>query len=523
MKIVIIFFLLLFSDNILSQKKKNEEDKEFHIIEDKYEEYNNEEESSKNKSTTSTESKKVISKDYLKFQQKYSLITINDEYDWFYDKESTYHKVQYGIVNKKGKIILSNFFKYNRGGDSYHKIMNIDNNYGVFNLSDQKWSVPLKYDKLRALNTNFLAAKKNGSFKIIDFNNNIINDNIWGSIEVVSGHKNYLIVSNRNERGENLFGVFNLSTKKLVIPCIYLKISLPHYKENYFKVLDAKSKKYNLITFNNELVFTEWYDKILNPLKGENRFIVRKDNYNGIIDKNNKEIIPVNYLDIKENPYSDGSYFSQNNLGKYGCITIDGKITLPFIYDKLTRSYDNNYLIAYKKNKKGIVKVNNGSPKEEISCVYDDIKIINFSSPKTSFIIAKLNDESILLNTQGEVLNDKKYNDISIIVNKSKKTNYSNINYNFLKVKKKNKYQILGKTGEIVSERIFQDILEEYKKVFIVIIKGKYGLYSLVKNKFLIECKYDLITKTEKGYIGIVNETKINVFEYKKGDIHIKN
>ena len=62
----------------------------------------------------------------------------------------------------------------------------------------------------------------------------------------------------------------------------------------------------------------------------------RKDGLEGVISKNNKVLVPFGkYYDILDDRVC-GSYIVQNEEGKYGLISYDGKVILDTIYDKIT-------------------------------------------------------------------------------------------------------------------------------------------------------------------------------------------
>ncbi len=488
-------------------------------------------------------SNRVLSQEYYSFKQKYDTERINDEYDWFYDKNTSYSDRKYGIVNMNGEVILPNVFKYAYGGDNYNKILYIDNKYGVFNLTEKRWIIPIDHKNILTLNPNFYAAKKNNTYTIVDFNNKPITNKEWYSVDTISSLENYVIVSEkRNET--TYYGIFSLMERKLVIPCSYLDFRKLYYNTNIFKVKNAITSKYNLININNQLLFKDWYDEVITPNNISNRFIVKQGSNFGIVDSDEKIIVPINYLLISKNSYSDGSHLSRNGEGKYGFMTIEGKVTLPFEYDKLEKKYGSNNMISSQNSKCGIVRINSGSPQEIISCDYDDItnleriliikkgdkygvldgngKIMvepiyeDLKVLRDKIIIAKLKGKYLILNEQGQKTTTEKFEEIDIILDEAKNSYYEY--FTFLKVKKKDKFQIMDKVGKIIGDRTFDDITSEFKNVFIVKKNNKYGLFALFENKFLIDYSYDLITKTSKYYLGIKGN-KVDVLKYERGKV----
>ncbi len=529
-----------------SKKKKNKKKEEVEVVEE-VEVEETEIDIEVDYDSHLSSSNRVLSQEYYSFKQKYNTQNINDEYDWFYDKNSSYGNRKYGIVNTNGEIILPNVFKYTYGGDSYNKILYIENKYGLFSLAEKRWAIPIENDNIESLNSNFFATKKNGKFTIVDFNDKPVTDKTWYSIKTISSLENYVKVSEKRN-GSTYYGVFSLLEKKLVIPCKYLDLYRTYNNTNIFKVKDANSSKYNLININNELLFKNWYNSIGVPSDISNRFIVNKNNTYGVVDSSEKVIIPLTYMSISISAYSDGSHLSKNSEGKYGFMTIEGKVTLPFEYDKLDKKYGSNNIISSKNSKCGIVRINSGLPQEIISCDYDDItnleKVLiikkdgkfgllngngkmvvnpiydNLEIFGNKIVIAKIKGKYEILNDQGQKITTERFKDAGIIVDES--NYYSNSAFTFLKVKKKDKFLIMDKVGKIIGTNAFDDIVSEFKNVFVVKKNNKYGLFTLFDNSLLVDYSYDLITKTKKYYVGIKGN-KVDLLKYQRGKITLIN
>ncbi len=541
--ILLLSAIVMFStSDAIAQKSKKKKNEKVEVIEEDTEETELMIEIVEDVEPQS--SNRVLTQGYYKFKQKYDTVEINDEYDWFYDKNTGYSDRKYGIVNTSGEIILPNLFKYTYGGDNYNKILYIDDKYGLFNLTEKRWSIPIENDDLYGLSANFLVTKKKGKYTIVDFNNKPVTNKEWASVNKVSSFENYVKVS-ENRNGTIYYGVFSLLEKKLIVPCNYADLYELYNNTNIFKVKDASTSRYNLINLNNKLLFNNWYDLIETPRDISNRFIVKKDDRYGIVDSSEKIIVPLNYVLISKETYSDGSHLSINGEGKYGFITVDGKETLPFIYDKLENKYGSNNMISIKNSKCGIVRINSGSPQEIISCDYDEItnlkKVLIIkkdgkfglldSGGKVivepiyedleiigDMVIAKIKSGFEILNEQGQKITAEKFKDVDIILDESKKSYYNYNNFTFLKVKKKNEFQIMDKVGKIMGTATFDDIISEFNNVFIVKKKNKYGLFTLLDNKLLVDYSYDMITKTKKFYLGIKGN-EVDMLKYQRGKI----
>jgi len=469
----------------------------------------------------------VYNSDYKKNQnRRYNTTKIYDDYEWFYDKNDSGYRKKYGIL-KRGNVLLPMLFSaqtYNsRGIKSY--ILGIENNFGLYNVEAENWDIPMMYLSLSHLNKNLYLAKLNNQQGIVDANNNIITDFKWSRIRAISGLENYFIVA--DNQSNRLSGVYSVTEKKLIIPCDYTRISKVA-NENYFLV--TKGNEINIIDINNKPRFKTWYDELHVVRGGRKLYIVKENGKMGIINESEEQVVPIEYRSIATYPYNDGSYLAQNKEGKYGCLSADGTITLPFVYDQLTKSGSNNMITA-KNDKCGILQINNGLPYEIATCDYDDIsknekvfiveqnkkfgimdlygKMITkfdfemIESLSGEIYAAKKKNNWYLLNSNGSEINGKSYMNIERIADRAKQGYYGNQQFSYLKtLSKNNKYGIVDKLGSEVVSPMFDDVLGEAKNVVIVKKDSKLGLYDLLKKSMVLPNEYDHIVYDKKGYYG---------------------
>jgi hypothetical protein len=549
MKIKISFILLslLLSSALMAQtaKKKKAKETKSEVAVDQFAEVVAIEDVSSSASSDHSSFEPLHS---IRYNDKYEVYSrINDRFDFYCEKYSKNRYNNLGIVDKDGNVILPHLFsKSYSNSNSYEVLLNMNNNYGLFNLNELRWSIPMEYEDLNDLGNNLYSAKKNGKWGVVDDNNSVIVPFEWSQISNISGLDNYIIVTS-NEYPNRFKGVYSLVERKLAIPCIYSSLHKID-RQNYFLV--NKDSKSNIIDINNIQRFSKWYDEITVPSRGRSYYIVKIDNKFGVIDDNEKEIIPVEYTEFATYPYSDGSYLARNKEGKYGFILIDGRVTLPFEYDNLTRRYNDN-VVSVQNGKCGLVQVNAGVPYEIVTCDYDDIK----SGSKTFIVeknkkfglldiygklitpveydslesldenagdgaIYKAKKEGIyqLINEQGKVVGQELFTDISIIPKKNNDS-YSNLRFTYMKAKQKNgKYCIIDKVGKIISKPIFEDIVSESENIFIVKSNSKFGMYSLLDQNLSVNYKYDLIIRTDNNYYGFLGK-KIDFLIVKSGQV----
>ncbi len=467
--------------------------------------------------------------------------SINDNYSWYFDRLDDNQNRKYGIARKDGEVVLPALFDRNYGSGN-KIIMYMSGNYGMFNLNTLEWDIPIIYSSLSESNGLYIAKKMN-SYGVIDSDNQTILDFNWNSISPISGIENYVIVGNNSS--PSLYGIYSLVEKNFIVPCKYQSIQT-EYGQIAFRV--KYNDQYNIIDLSDSTRFKTWYDEIIN-ISSSNNYVVKKNNLYGIINGYEEVLVPIEYLEISSSPYSDGSFLAKNKNSKYGFMTVKGEITMPFEYDRLTNRYNDNYT-SLKNGKCGLVRVNSGVPQEIQTCDFDEISnkrniiitkkgdkygildkygkeviapkyenidLINADSYQNNqLIIAKENGRYLVINEMGKITDETLYVDIAKIPNR--KNSYSS-SFNYIKVKDDSgKYKIMDKTGRSLTKNRFDEILNEDENVFLVTENNKMGLYYLMNNKLIVDCKYDQIIFNGSVYIGI-NKNKFDFFEVNGGKV----
>lgn len=479
-----------------------------------------------------------------KYNSNYKTTSINNNLDWFYDRNEDSYSKNYGIL-KDGQILLPNIFRrYDSYSSNNKYILYINGNYGVYDVFEEEWVVPMVYSSLRLIDdgtkTKYRAVK-DGVSGIIDVENNVIVDFKWDNIENLSGISNYIIVTT-GVRPNKKKGIYSITNKKLSIPCEYDELRKMNGL-NLFKV--KKANLSDIVDIDNKSIFKNKYAELTMPFESRNLFVVKKGERYGVIDEQENVIVPFKYLSISNSPYQDGSFLSQNEEGKYGCITINGVVTLPFVYDNFssTSRYDNN-VVALKNGKCGIVQVNEGVPYEVATCEYDDITVqkkvfvvkkdgkyglLNqygreITKPvydniitkayggyydQSYLFIAEKDGQVFMLDNTGNKLLDEGKDMITVIYQKGNK-NSSN-NFSYLRVRKGKKYGVYDKLGVEIVAPMFENIEFEVDNKIVVSQKGKKAIYDLVNKKFLSEFVYDqVVHKKDNSFIAF---NKNEIFE----------
>lgn len=473
----------------------------------------------------------VSSSDY----GRYPTERINDETVWFYDKYNTNNGYKYGI-KKRGKVLLPMIFDrntYNTVSDNNSFIIGIGNNYGLYNIAKEIWEIPMAYYSLSSIgNDLFLARTKSNDYGVLSRDNKVLIPFEWGDIRTISGADNYFILEDKNS---SLKGIYNLISGKFVIPCEYVRLETID-NSNYYKVNNQKG--FNIVGIDNKIKFKNWYTE-LNTVYNSKNFIVKINDKMGIIDENENIILPIEYKNINTSPYNDGSFLAVNKEGKYGCVLISGKISLPFEYDFINYNYSNN-LKTVKNNKCGLIQINSGTPYEIVTCEYDNIDINNetfivkknnlygmldsfgkvispceYSSidkvlkkdgySKNYLYIAQKNKKFVLLDKSGQQITTNSFSGISPVPYINTTSSYdSEGRFSYLTYQNNNKTGLLDMLGQEVLETKYTDIIGETNNNLIVKLNGKIGIYNLLTKKETIPCIYDQIILDKSGSYGIL-------------------
>ncbi len=476
---------------------------------------------------------------------RYATSRIIDGYELFYDKKQEGYYKEYGIL-KKGDILLPRVFRtntYSASGKT-ELILGLGGKFGVFNLMTEDWQIPVQYTALSLLEKNIYRAQK-GGYGLIDANNNELLAFKYSEIGTISGMENYVRVLDKTG-GVNRFGVYSILSGKFIIEPKYMQIE--KIKSRNAFIIKESEFRYNIVDAKDRVQFETWYDRIITA-KEPGIYIVKKADKMGIIDEKGKVIVPIEYRKINERPYNDGSYLAIDKDGKYGCMTLKGEVTLPFEYDRMDIKGYNSVAISSKKNKCGLIQINNGTPVEIATCDYDDIiqdnklfiveqgkkygvmdiygKLITkleydeIQTLKGGFMTARKKSNWYFLSNEGQVLTDKGYAGIFPVVNAANSYSYGNYaNYTYLSIKGKDgKFGLIDKLGNEILPVSFEEISAEAQNTLITKKNGKFGLYNLLSKQSTLPNEYDQIVFSNNRFYGfkgkdvymITNYGKINV------------
>lgn len=234
----------------------------------------------------------------------------------------------------------------------------------------------------------------------------------------------------------------------------------------------------------------------------------RKDGLEGVINKNNKVIVPFGkYYDISDERFC-GSYIVQSEDGKYGLISYNGKVILDTVYDSITTFGKDVpvYKIAYEglygisTNKEIIYETQNEGVSAEFGTrLYSDsdrglVKIID---GETEIIFDSYSGKQLYAGKGYEV------------------------EYNTVKDTENNRYILIDKKG---NEKLKVDYISGEESIDIkfdkyLVIESKAGYYEIFNKDFvkIFETgRKPIFFKTYKDETYIINNVENGVDIYKE-------
>ena len=263
------------------------------------------------------------------------------------------------------------------------------------------------------------------------------------------------------------------------------------------------SSLYGLKDKNNKILVKPIFNSISTYGSTKNRI---QANFgwkkNGVIDQKGNIIIPFEYSSISKNK---GLYTVTTNNSEKLLLDTFGRPLLKNSYEDLYVIGD-DYIKVKDNGLYGIITI---LGEELFPMQYDEI---NYNSSQDWFLLNK-NGINMIKEADGKDIFGKKYTSVS-------KLDYS---FRYIMAEKNGKFGIVNMEDQIVAPFEFDAINKNYdKRLFIVKQNEKWGIYSIIFDKFIIEPQYDEIQMLSSDYYLLRNEnqkTLINLILNKKFDV----
>lgn len=362
-----------------------------------------------------------------KSKEKYEVEKISNE-------DIKYYKImsngKSGIIDKTGKVIIEPkyntiklpnpkepificIYDYNASSGEYKtKVLNEKNeeiltNYENINTIDIKEIVSsIPYEK------TVLQYQKEGKYGIINFEGKSIINPIYEEIKNMPYREGELIAKKQGK-----YGVVNINGGKLldfkydyITGDNYYSEETNYELDGYIVGINSENGKmqYGYISNKREQILDVEFDKIyrMNNIKDdENIYLLAEKDGKIQLYKNNKILLDNNYQAINYSEDSKLLILQKDN--KYGVTDLNGKQILSVDYEQVR--IPGNYIIAVKEKEQVIYDLT-GAPKENLTYT----NILNTENENYNITIDK-NDKYGLINKNGNILIENKYNYIQYL------------------------------------------------------------------------------------------------------------
>lgn len=385
-------------------------------------------------------------------------IKVADEFDRVYSEGQrlliAVKNNRSGALNFKGEPVVP--FLYDAGG------ITVLNNYiivakngkkGLLNFKGEVLIQP-EYDEINSFYENgfdsFFRTKLNNKYGVSTSNGIILQpDFIY-----VDADENYFTVVTI----DSLIGLAD-KTGNFILQPKYKYIHKSDTKNSIFKILKDSSGIY-LFNLISKSIFPETFvhygyvlddENLYNPFNGNKQYLLLLKNANGKFGMMNEitgdNDIPFVYENIYQR-FSDSkhTYFAAKKNGKSGLINELNKEVIPFIYDTLDLDFADGYgsqyrIVASLKGKYGVISLDN---KVLVPFKYAFIKSVSGNG----IFKAKLKNEYAVITADNKMLTDKTFDEVANF----ERDNYEEEKSEKTLVFKGGRMQILKSNGELLKE-----------------------------------------------------------------------
>lgn len=456
-----------------------------------------------------------------------------------YDYNAVSGEYKTKVLNEKNEEILKNYENVNTidikevvSSIPYEKTVlqyQKDGKYGIINFEGKIIIKPI-YEEIRNMpyREGELIVKKQGKYGVVSINGGKLLDCKYDYItgdNYYSEEKKYeldgYIVGINNEDGKMQYGYIN-NKREQILDVEFDKI----YRMNDVKddeniyLLAEKDGKIQLYK-NNKLLLDNNYQSI-NYSEDSKLLILQKDGRYGVTDLNGKQILSVDYEQIR----IPGDYIIAIKDGKQVIFDLVGTQKENLAYTNILKTENENYNITVDKNDKyGVINKDGniliGNKYNYIQYLYDNYFIVGGETGKSGIIndkgeeilpikyevIQKLDKNNIVQAMVGNVLElySKEMNNIVSMENGK-----IEINDEYIKVYSNNQTTYVSNAGTLKTNfEIFNN------NIFASEREGKWGFVNK-DNNVVVDYQYDKVTEVnELGFAGIKKDGKWGVIDGK--------
>ena len=354
-----------------------------------------------------------------------------------------------GYINREGvevvPVQVSDGFINNATGFAWAKVKG---KYGYIDTNEGKWIIAPKYEDIQSWeDASIIRVKINGKWGMIDYRDNWLISPIFDSRHDISGKFDYGLLHFKN-------GYYNVIENKWALPPDYEKSEF--IDKNLFCV--SQNGKKAIVDGDGRLLTGKWYEDII--LKNGNIWVKDNDKY-GVMDKSGNWMVkPV--FDQVGFPYYTFNGFGLTRVkidDKWGFSDVKGNILGERMFDSVI-DFKEGYAVVEENDLYGLM---DRDGKVVVEPRYQNIEIFYNE-------LARVKDSSDLygfLNKEGEMVIAPKFAWVESFERRLSRATLDRRNYGVINMK-----------GEWVIEPSFEEI-GDIREILAVKKDGKYGYINL--------------------------------------------
>lgn len=369
----------------------------------------------------------------------------------------------------------------------------------------------------------------NEKYGVIDEKGNIVVDLKYDEIQIPNPTKDVFICLNNynSEIGNYETKVLNINGEEILtnyerIEAIIKEEPIDNIPFEKSVLKYKKNNKYGIVDFSGKQITKPIYDDIQALNYKDGMLVVKKDGKYGVINIKGEKLINIKYDTIKSDLYHTEGYnyqksgfitsIKKGDSYKYGYIDCNGNQLLNEEYNEVirinyTKDSNQNYLVAFKDEKAGLIK----NKEIVLNYEYEDLQY----DESNNIIIMQKDGKQGIANIEGNILIPIEYDNIIVAgncVNAQKGERVELFDINGTPLKNKDFISIISTAND--SYLITIDKNEKYGIIDIhdnVIFDNKYSYIDYLNNDYFI-AKID-------EFLGIIDKDGKEIIDFKYEDI----
>jgi len=258
----------------------------------------------------------------------------------------------YGLIDKEGKIVIKPTYETLEVINKNLILVFKNSKYYFIDSSENKL-FNLSYEIIENINNNIFIVNDGSKYGLIDNNANHLLNCDLDDIQIYRNdiNESILIIAIKNNTKEyylienNMFNKINEITN-------YGFLSFKN-KDIYLNNSNNEIIRYNLDSKKTTKIYGDYIS--IGPFIKNLSLAINNDSLCGYIDEKEKLVIPFEYEIYNTYNFKEDGYAVVGKNGKFGVINVNNKIILPIEYNEIYHIDSGKFIVYDKQNKANII------------------------------------------------------------------------------------------------------------------------------------------------------------------------